>query len=119
MARQVAALPMTEAQFQRRVVELGKLFDWHVHHARPAMTGRGWRTPIQGHAGWPDLALAKRGRLVLAELKAEAGQVRPEQREWLAILGTVPGVEVYCWRPSDWPTVLRVIGDGRAQEATA
>ena len=65
---------MTEREFQRAVVELARLMGWRVHHTRPALTRAGeWRTPIQGDAGFPDLVLCRPPRLILAELKRNAG----------------------------------------------
>src|SRR5690606_28778418 len=56
---------------------------WKVHHTRPARTDKGWRTPLQGDAGYPDLTMARRGRVVIAELKSESGRVTREQAAWL------------------------------------
>ncbi|MCI0542945.1 MAG: hypothetical protein L0Z49_00695 [Actinobacteria bacterium] len=53
---------------------------WRVCHFRPATTRDGWRTAVQGHPGFPDLVLARRGRVVFAELKAA---LSAEQLEWL------------------------------------
>ena len=85
---------------QSRVVDLARLRGWRHFHAYSSR---------RSTAGWPDLALVRTGRLLLAELKTQTGQVRPEQRQWLADLGTVAGVEVHLWRPSDWPTVQAVL----------
>lgn len=95
-----AAGAMSERDWQQRVLDLAHLRGWrtfHVHDSR------------RSAAGWPDLACVRRDRLVLAELKAERGRVRPEQQEWLDALGAVPGVEVHLWRPSDWPAVQQVL----------
>lgn len=100
----------TETQFQAAVVDLAKVRGWRIHHQRPARTeDDGWRSAIIGHKGWPDLALARTGRLVIAELKSERGQPTPDQEAWLELLRTVPGVEVFVWRPSEWPEVERTL----------
>ena len=91
---------LTERQWQQRVVDLAQLRGWRHFHAYSSR-----RSP----AGWPDLALVRTGRLVLAELKTERGRVRPEQHVWLEQLATVAGVEVHLWRPSDWPQVQQVL----------
>lgn len=93
-------LALSERDWQDRVVDLAKLRGWRHFHA---YSNR--RSP----AGWPDLALVRAGRLVLAELKTERGRIRPEQRQWLDALGQVPGVEVHLWRPSAWPQVQAVL----------
>ena len=111
---------MTEAELMAAVIDLARLLGWRVHHCRPARTGQGWRTPITGHAGFPDLVLARRGVVIFAELKSERGKVSPDQREWLQALSgdtrvaaTRRGPErvravgvvdprVFVWRPADW-----------------
>ena len=104
---------MTEAQWQGRVLDLAKLCGWRVAHFRPARTAAGWRTPVEADGvGYPDLTMVREGRLIVAELKSEAGRVTPEQRQWLAELSSVPGLEVFLWRPSDWPDVQRLLGRG-------
>lgn len=91
---------LSERQWQQRVVDLAQLRGRRHFHAYSSR-----RSP----AGWPDLALVRTGRLLLAELKTERGRLRPEQRQWLDALGTVTGVEVYVWRPSDWPAVQELL----------
>lgn len=100
---------MSEAAFQRRVIDTARLYGWRVHHARPARTAQGWRTPVTGDAGYVDLTMARRGRLLLVELKAELGRLRPEQQVWLDELRTVPGLEIHVWRPSDWDAAIEVL----------
>lgn len=97
----------TEAQLQQAVIDLAHTLGYLVHHCRPARDGSGrWSTPIQGDAGFPDLVLVGRGRVVFAELKAESGLLSTEQMGWdLAISrATVGNGRVVCtwWRPSDW-----------------
>lgn len=92
---------MTEAEFQKQVVQIAKMLDWLVMHTRPAINKSGkWSTPIQGHKGFPDLCLAHASRGTLfAELKAEKGRVSPEQALWIDTL-RASGQEVHLWRPS-------------------
>ena len=54
---------MTERVWQADVVALAKANSWMVAHFRPAKTAEGWRTPVEGHAGFVDLVLA-RGEVV-------------------------------------------------------
>lgn len=93
---------MTETEFQQRILDTAHLYGWMTHHTRPAQTTRGWRTPITGHQGFPDLVLARAGRLIVAELKTDRGKLGPGQPEWLHTLGT----HGRLWRPRDWNTVL-------------
>jgi len=106
---------VTEADWSRRVIETALLFGWRVAHFRPARTAKGWRTAMSGHAGYPDLTLLRRGRLILAELKAGRGVPTPDQSEWLREFGLVGGVEAYVWRPEMWQEVyLALAKDSRA-----
>ena len=91
-----------EAQFQRTVIELAQLLGWRVHAERPAQTQSGrWSTPIQGDRGFPDLILARDGRLVALELKSQAGRIGPGQVEWIEAFAAA-GATARIVRPSDW-----------------
>jgi hypothetical protein len=57
---------------------------------------------MTGHRGFPDLVLARHGRVLLAELKADGGRLGPGQPEWLAALGD----HGRLWRPTQWDAVL-------------
>jgi hypothetical protein len=96
---------MSEDDLKRRVIDYAVLRGWQVAHIRPARTVHGWRTPYEGHAGLPDLILARGGRVILAELKSAKGQPTPEQIAWLAAAGEL-GV---LWRPQDWETIMQVL----------
>ena len=93
-----------------------QLRGWLVHHTRPArIKVRGmetYRTPIAGHAGFPDLVLARRGRVIYAELKAQGGQLREDQIRWRDAM-CPPERQAFCgwflWRPSDWAQIERVL----------
>lgn len=131
----MSALRVTEAQWQRTVIEAARAFGWRCAHFRPAQTEQGWRTPVEADgAGWPDLVMVRGPRLIFAELKSDKGTASPEQVAWLDALrgveeavsycvGTTDGeslldpnlsheadyhgtaVEVWLWRPADWPFV--------------
>jgi Holliday junction resolvase len=95
---------VTEREFERAVLEALRTFGWRFTHFRPARTERGWRTPLSGDAGFPDLVAVRGERVLFVELKAEKGRLRDEQAEWLSALGRA-GQAVHCWRPSDWPAI--------------
>ena len=95
---------MTEAELLRAIQDLAKLYGWKFAHARPALTSRGWRTPLQGDAGFPDCVLL-RERLIIAELKSDAGYISREQKQWLEAFRDA-GIESYVWRPSHWPDAI-------------
>ncbi len=97
----IDSLPaLTEKEFLRQVSELARLYRWRVYHP--------WLS-IHSERGWPDVALVRPPRLVLAELKTDKGKTTPHQDEWLALLGACPGVETYLWRPLDFDTIASVL----------
>jgi len=84
---------MTEQQLQRAVLDLARLHHWTCYH-----------TWLSAHsaAGFPDILACKAGRLVVMELKSARGRLTEAQEQWLGLLGAVPGVEVFVFRPEHW-----------------
>lgn len=102
----MTATRATETQCQATIVAGAKTFGWRVHAERPAQGGKGWRTPIQGHKGFPDLVLVRGRRVMFVELKRKPNKVEPEQQEWLDDLA-VAGVEArVVWVPEGMQTFL-------------
>lgn len=102
----------SEAGFTKAIIDLARLHGWRSAHFRPAMTAKGWRTPVQGDGvGFPDLVLVRGTRLIFAELKSAKGTVKPEQTEWLLRLGGA-GAECYIWRPKDWKNIEAILLTG-------
>lgn len=93
---------LSEADLQRRIIDTATMLGWLVSHTRPARTSHGWRTPVTGHRGAPDLLLARGGRCLLVELKSQCGRLGPGQRDWLEALGA----HGRLWRPADWTQAL-------------
>lgn len=83
-----------------QVMQLAHLYKWKVYHTHDSR-----RSP----AGYPDLTLCRGSRLAYAELKTAKGRLTREQQEWLTALSEVPNVEAYCWRPSDWDEIVRLL----------
>lgn len=132
-----AAVEPREAEWQTTVTHFAGYNGWRWFH--PADNTPGASGHVQDVvAGFPDLVLIRGPRLVLAELKAETGRVSVEQSRWIgaftalggavrfivdiaagadpgtvAALPETPSVEMYVWRPSDWPEVQRVLARGR------
>src|SRR3990167_5240904 len=95
--------------FQRQVIELAKLMGWMVHHDRTVMERSGkWATPIQGDPGFPDLVLARNGRVLFVELKRERGKLTAEQQNWRWALGRV-GRNAHIWYPSMWDSIVELL----------
>jgi hypothetical protein len=78
---------------------------WRWHHIRRAdLAGQ------QGDPGFPDIVAVHRGqgRLLVAELKAQAGRYEVGQREWLeGFEGAV--AETFTWRPADLDAIRKVL----------
>ena len=92
---------LTESQFTSQVVRLAMLYGWQVCHFRPARTAKGWRTPVQGHAGMPDIIAVRNGRKVGAELKVGNNKPTEDQLLWLQHWGQ----DAYLWYPEDWKQI--------------
>lgn len=102
-------LKLSEAQFQGQVIDYAQLTGWLCYHP--------W-TSIHSAAGFPDLTLVRGPRLVMAELKSDAGKVTAAQWEWLRAFFDVPCVEVYVWRPRTWRLVEQVLARAPAAAST-
>lgn len=100
---------LSEAQFQKQVIQLAHYSGWLVAHFATAPTQSGqWATPIRADGrGFPDLVMV-RERVIFAELKAQRGEVRPAQKNWAQCL-TKASQEIYLWRPSDMDQIQEVL----------
>ncbi len=103
MTTSPSLLSATEAEFQTLVIDYAHLMKWRVAHFRPAQTGKGWRTAMEGDPGFPDLVLARDGVVILAELKSEKGQLSASQLQWSIV------ADALVWRPSDWPEIQKLL----------
>lgn len=106
---------ITEKQFQTQVVDLARLYGWRVAHFHDSrrQVKPGVFVGDKDAKGFPDLVLVRGHELLFLELKRETGKTTPEQDEWLAALGGVPGVEVLVARPRDWPVLSRRLSHRR------
>jgi len=92
---------ITEARFQRQVLELLKLRGWLTYHTHDSR---------RSNSGYPDITAVRRGRILFIELKTRKGRTSPMQETWLSELrhcseGTVT---VTVARPQDWDVLLRI-----------
>lgn len=99
---------ITERNFQSQIITLARYYRWKVAHFRPGLTKRGrWVTAVQADgAGFPDLVLARQGRIIFVELKSERGQLSERQQAWRQ---EILPAEFYLWRPSDYDRVAEIL----------
>ena len=95
----------TERDYESTIIDAALLGGWHVHAERPARTARGWRTPIRGHAGFPDLVLV-RERIIFVELKRRPNRPTNAQQEWLWRLTKAGHDARLLWVPEDLDAFL-------------
>lgn len=89
---------LSERDLSDNIVALARMLGYRVH--RDPM----WR-PTGTDAGFPDLTLARIGRLVFLELKSKHGKLSGEQEHWRACLegnARLGTLEYYVIRPADW-----------------
>lgn len=105
-ARRMPSAPLPqqpEDDFQDSVLKLAAYMGWtlsyHTFDSR------------RSAPGYPDITLCKPrdGRLLIAELKSETGQLSEDQRIWIEGLNTVKHFDVRVWKPSDWPEIQKVL----------
>ena len=99
---------ITEAQWQRTVIDIASACGWVYYHP-PRAGFRSNGTVRHVPAGFPDLVLARDTRLIFAELKRETGKTTEAQDAWLAALARTSS-ETYIWRPSDLDEVRATLG---------
>ena len=94
------AIPqITEKQFSQQVVDLARVLGWKCY--------RTWNS-IHSPAGFPDLCLARPGRLLFIELKSAKGRLTPAQEKWIAALREA-GAEAMVARPADFDVLCEVL----------
>lgn len=121
--------PRSEQELLDATIDLAKAFQWLVHHDRPARTANGYKTAIQGHAGFPDLVLARAGVVLFRELKGydargRLGKLTADQIDWGARIDPLtapartakPGGYIApfvrqhwlfdVWTPDDWDDLI-------------
>ena len=97
---EIIADSVTEAQFTRDVIDMAHQFGWLVAHSHDSRTNH-WASD----KGFPDLCLARDGRVIFAELKRWGAVPRPEQYAWLNAIGDC----AYFWTPLDRDEIIRVL----------
>lgn len=86
---------MTGKQLAAKVRAVAAEHGWRYVHFNAAGVRRGvYVTPYTGDRGFPDLVLARRGSVLVVELKGAGDQLRPGQLEWLVDAGAGVGGSV-------------------------
>jgi hypothetical protein len=105
---------LSERGFEQQVIAYATLMGWHVWKDRATNAPRrcdacGSELHVaRNPAGWPDLVLIRRPRIVFLELKAQRGGLTDAQAACIGEL-TACGQEVYLARPSDWSKLERLL----------
>ena len=96
----------TEKQFQEQVIDIARSCHWLIHHDRGD-----YRQCIGGDAGFPDLVMARKGRVIFAELKSEKGKLTYHQERWVEALEgrRAANPEVYVWRPAHLDKIANIL----------
>lgn len=89
----------TEAAFLNAVRTLAKVMGFRTYHTHDSR---------RSEAGFPDLVLVKRPRVIFAELKRDGKKPTAIQQTWLDELAAC-GQEAYCWTPADFETIVGVL----------
>lgn len=101
-------VPLTEAEFQRRVTTVAEELGWDWMHV--GRVGKYAPNGAKGTLGigWPDLLLVRGDRLFVCELKEQsAPPPSTDQKRVLSILGMA--VPAYVFRPSDLPLIMEIL----------
>jgi hypothetical protein len=98
--RAASTIPkQTEAGFLAAVRALAKLKGYRTYHTHDSR---------RSEAGFPDLVLVKRPRVIFAELKRDGKKPTAIQQTWLDDL-TACGQEAYFWTPAQFEEITRIL----------
>ena len=95
----MSASTLTETDFQRTVIEMAEINRWLVYHTHDSR---------RSAPGFPDLVLARDGKLVFAELKTMGNYPSEAQNTWLTELQKAHP-HVFVWRPCDWRDIEAIL----------
>ena len=96
-------LTETEDEFQGWITDLAERTGWIWFHDRDSR---------KNPSGFPDLVLARNGRVIFAELKVGYNKPSDAQIEWLTNLGWNNDTShklVRLWRPEDRDAIERML----------
>ena len=111
---------ISEADFKKKIVDEAKRQGWLVFHPVKGNRDKRWYTASQGDVGYPDLTLARGGRVIFLELKRHGRYATVAQERWLSELSGVEwardkafvadftfcgDIVVGCVHPKDWSNI--------------
>jgi len=84
---------------------------WRVHAERPAWSAKGYRTPIQGDEGFPDVISTHEqvNYCLVIENKSMTGSLSPAQEKWCLAFSRLPGFKVLVLRPDEREKFLKIV----------
>lgn len=88
-AHEILSKAMTEAELQRNIEQEAKMLGWLCYHT--------WLS-IHSAGGFPDLVLARKGKIIFIECKSQKGRPTNAQTEWAVNLSP----HYFLSRPQDW-----------------
>jgi hypothetical protein len=107
-------LVMPEERFLAQVMAFAAMRGWKPWHDRATNAPRrcrdcgSYQRIPRNDAGFPDLVLVRRPRVIVAELKAEGEKPTRLQRAWLDEFAAC-GIPSFVWHPSDFEAVKEVL----------
>jgi len=102
-----------ERDLQDRIIGLAYFTGWKPHAERHAWTKKGYRTPIQGDAGFPDIVLIRGGEIIFWECKVHPKKPTPAQQLWIDLLALVPGVISRVVYDEDWEYIVETLTESK------
>ena len=91
---------IAEKDLMSQIRDLAKIYHWKLYH--PFLSK--W-----SEKGFPDITLVRPPRIIFTELKRDEAKLTSSQQEWAELLKACPGVEYYCWRPSDFDEIVKAL----------
>lgn len=105
---------LSEAEFQKQVIDLAHARGYKVAHFRSIAMQRKdgsvrFMTPVAADGeGFPDLILVRDGTLVALELKVGRNKPSDAQLAWLGLFKASHNA-AHCFWPEDWAEIVKVL----------
>lgn len=105
---------LSEAEFQKQVIDLAhargyKVAHFRAAHVRTTNNKVKFVTPVAADGGgFPDLILVRDGTLIAMELKVGRNKPSEAQLAWLALFRASHNA-AHCFYPEDWTEIVKVL----------